>query len=236
MRSYVTLAQGLVCVLSPHPIHACVRGCLSVFFFLSFYLRPKFLFHLFLIPAMVPDENSMEDPLCNSVFGSMVSLDYVTPDTGYEPKDMELADTNELNLATSSEIYFQNALDDTASFPNVPDVDDDELAKLLAIVVDRTGQPVEVRSNNDQFSCSVRNVKSAQNQFPFVAQSKRMIDRTEGLVEERIAEERESSNAQIRTLLNEQRKTIIAEYCEKVLHHESLAAQAEQDRRILQEE
>ena len=29
---------------------------------------------------------------------------------------------------------------------------------------------------------------------------------------------------------------IIAENCEKVLHHESLAAQAEQDRRILQEE
>ena len=36
--------------------------------------------------------------------------------------------------------------------------------------------------------------------------------------------------------MNEQRTTIIAEYCEKVLHHESLAAQAEQDRRILQEE
>ena len=51
-----------------------------------------------------------------------------------------------------------------------------------------------------------------------------------------IAEERESSSAQIRTLLNEQRKTIIAEYCEKVSHHELLAAQAEQDRRILQEE
>ena len=40
---------------------------------------------------------------------------------------------------------------------------------------------------------------------------------------------------QIRTLLNEQR-TIIAEYGEKVLHHEFFAAQAEQDRRILQEE
>ena len=30
---------------------------------------------------MVPDENSMNDPLCNSAIGSMVSLDYVTPDT-----------------------------------------------------------------------------------------------------------------------------------------------------------
>ena len=60
--------------------------CLSLYFFLQSY------FHLFLIPA-VPDENSMEDPLCNSSFGSMVTLDYVTPDTGYEPKDHFLTET-----------------------------------------------------------------------------------------------------------------------------------------------
>ena len=53
-----------------------------VFFLLSFYLLFKSFFHLFLNSAMVPDENSMEDPLCNSAIGSMVSLDYVTPDTG----------------------------------------------------------------------------------------------------------------------------------------------------------
>ena len=177
----------------------------------------------------------MEDPLCNSSFGSMVSLDYVTPDTGYEPKDMELADTNERNLATSSDIYFQNALEDTASFPNIPGVDDDELAEFLAVVVDRTGQPVEVRSNSDHFSCDIRNEKSAQSQFP--CHSTQKNDQSNwGFVEERIVEERESSNAQIRTLLSEQLKTIIAEYCEKVSHHELLAAQAEQDRRILQEE
>ena len=178
----------------------------------------------------------MEDPLCNSSFGSMVTLDYVTPDTGYEPKDMELADINERNLTTSSDVYFQNTLEDTASFSNVPDVDDDELAEYLSVVVDRTGQPVEVRSNSDQFSCDIRNLKSAQSQFPLVTQPKRMISQTEGSVEERIAEERESSNAQIRTMLDEQRRTIIAEYGEKVLHHELLAAQAEQNRRILREE
>ena len=167
------------CHFHLHSIHACALGCfLSVVFFLSFYLLPK-SFHLFLIPAMVPDENSMEDLLCNSSFGSMVSLDYVTPDTGYEPKDMELADTNELNLATSSDIYFQDILEDTASFPN-PDIDDDELAKLLAVVVDRTGQPVEVRSNSDQFSCDIRNEKSAQSQFLLVTQPKRMINQTGG--------------------------------------------------------
>ena len=185
---------------------------------------------------MKRDENSMEDPLCNSSFGSMVSLDYVTPDTGDEPKDMELADTNERNLATSSDIYFQNTLDDTASFTNVPDVDDDELAEFLAVVADGTGQPVEVRSNSDQFSCDIRNVKSAQSQFPLVTQPKRMISQTGGSVEERIAEERESSNAQIRTMLDEQRRTIIAEYGGEVLHHELLAAQAEEERRIVREE
>ena len=163
----------------------------------------------------------------------MVTLDYVTPLTGYEPKEMELTDADELNLATTSDIYFHNALDDTASFPNVPDADDNELADFLAVVVDRTGQPVEVRSNNDQFSCDIRNLKSAQSQFPLVTQPKRMISQTGRSVEERIAEERESSNAQIRTMLDEQRRTIIAECSEKVLHHELLAAQTEQDRKIL---
>ena len=189
--------------------------------------------------TLVPDEISMEDPLCDSSLGSMVSLDYVTPDTGYEPKDMELADINERNLATSSDIYFQNTLDDTASFPNVPDVDDNELAEFLASVVDRTGQPVEVRSNNDQFSCDIRNLKSAQSQFPLVTQPKRMINPTGGsggLLKKGSLRSVESSNAQIRTMLDEQRRTIFAEYSEKVLHHELLAAQAEQDRKILQEE
>ena len=187
--------------------------------------------------TLVPDEISMEDPLCDSSFGSVVTSDYVTPDTGYEPnQDMDLTDADELNLMTSGDIYFQNTLDDLASFPNDPDVDDNQLAEFLAVVVDRTLQPVEVRSNNDQFSCDIRNVKSPQSQFPLVTQPKRMISQTGGSVQERIAEERESSNAQIRTMLDEQRRTIIAEYGEKVLHHELLTAQAEQDCKILQEE
>ena len=47
-------------------------------------------------------------------------------------------------------------------------------------------------------------------------------------------DERNSSNAQIRTLLEEQRQTIIAEYREKVSHHELHAAHAEEERRLLQ--
>ena len=186
------------------------------------------------IPA--PDEISMEDLLCDSSLGSMVTLDYVTPLTGYEPKkDLNLVNTEELDLAVTSDVYWQHTLDDDASL-NVPDVDDNELSEFLAVVVDRTGKPVVVRSNNDQFSCDIRNLKSAQSQFPLVTQPKGMINQTGGSVEERIAEERESSDAQIRTMLDEQRRTIIAEYGEKVLHHEFLAAQAEQNRRILQEE
>ena len=132
---------------------------------------------------------------------------------------MEFAGTTELNNAASSDIYFQDSLDYTAPLSD-PYIDDDELGKLLEIVVDRTGQPVLERSDSDLFPCSIRNVKSAQNQFLVITQAKRMVDRTGELVEERIAEERESSSAQIRTLLNEQRKMIIAEYCEKVSHHE----------------
>ena len=75
-----------------------------------------------------------------------------------------------------------------------------------------------------------------QNQFPAITQAERMVDRTGKLVEEMIAVERESSSAQIRTLCNEQRKTIVAECCEKVSHYELLAAQAEQERKILQGE
>ena len=87
------------------------------------------------------------------------------------------------------------------------------------------------------FGFSVRNVYSAQNQFPVITQTERMVDRTGKPVEEitGIAEERESSSAQIRTFI-EQRRTIIAECCEKVSHHEFQAARAEQECKILQEE
>ena len=140
----------------------------------------------------------MSNPLCYSSMGSVVTSDYVTPLTGYEPKkDLNLTNAEELDLATTSDIYFQHTLDDTASFSNDPDIDDNQLAEFLAVVVDRTGKPVEMRSNNDQFSCDIRNLKSAQSQFPLVTQPE-MICQTGGSVQARIAEERESSQAQIR--------------------------------------
>ena len=56
----------------------------------------------------------------------------------------------------------------------------------------------------------------------------RMVDRSGQ------PDDRNSSNAQIRTLLKEQRQTIITEYREKVSHHELQAAHAEKECRLLQ--
>ena len=181
------------------------------------------------------NERSRSNPLCDFRLGTVATSDHETPLTGYEPKkDLNLVNTEELDLAATSDVYWQHTLDDDASL-NDPNVDDNQLAKYLAVVVDSTGKPVEMRSNNDHFSCDTRNLKSAQNQFPVVAQPE-MICRTGGSVQARIAEERENAHAQIRTMLDEQRRTIIAECNEKVLHHELLAAHAEQDRKVLQEE
>ena len=199
--------------------------------------------------------------LCNSANGTFVTLDDCLPDTGCEPNVMEFTDvmeftgTAEVNNAASSDINFQDSPPSRSSDLYIAD---DEFGKLLAevhrdcadyrraegvnvsqssvsVMADRMGELVE-RRDSDHFPCSVRNVKSAQNQFLVITQAKRMVDRTGEPVEERIVEERESSNAQTRTMLDEQRGTIIAECSEKVLHHEFLAAQAEQDRRVLQEE
>ena len=172
---------------------------------------------------------------------------------------MELNDTEFNDSLPSNFTNFQDSLDYTAPSSDHY-MDDDTLGKLLvevhrdyadyrcpegvsvspssmSVMVDRTGEPVE-RSDIDHFGFSVRNVYSAQNQFPAITQAERMVDRTGKPVEEmiEIAEERESSSAQIRTLFNEQRRTIIAECCEKVSHHELQAARAEQERRILQGE
>ena len=54
---------------------------------------------------MVPDENSMEDPLCNSSFGSTVSLDYVTPDTVPVPREGPLEEDEASSLTAWAQGY-----------------------------------------------------------------------------------------------------------------------------------
>ena len=72
------------------------------------------------------------------------------------------------------------------------------------------------------------NVFSAHRNFSEDIQTEKMVDRSGQ------PDERNSSKAQIRTLLEEQRQTNIAEYREKVGHHELHAANAEEECRLLQ--
>ena len=98
-------------------------------------------------------------------------------------------------------------------------------------VVDRTGKPVGERNVDQSIGFGVtRNTYSAHSKFSENTQAEKVVDRTGKPVGEN------SSHAQIRTLLDEQRQMIIAEYCEKIGQHELQVAHAEEERRILREE
>ena len=101
----------------------------------------------------------------------------------------------------------------------------------LSVVFDGTGKLVGERNVDQSIGFGVtRNTYSAHSKFSENTQAEKMVDRTGKPVGE------SSSNAQIRTLLDEQRQMIIAEYCEKIGHHELQAARAEEERRILHEQ
>ena len=90
---------------------------------------------------------------------------------------------------------------------------------------DRAGKCAGERNVDQSLVLGVRNPFSAHSKFSENTQAEKVVDRTGK------PDERDSSNAQIRTLLEEQRQMIIAEYREKVGHHE---LHAEEERRILQ--
>ena len=173
--------------------------------------------------------------------GSNDAYDVHTSLTGYEPNFVTFG---ELNDSSGSFSYITPSSD--------LDIDDATLGKLLdeahrehadyrnpegvsvsqsslTVVFDRTGKPVGERNVDQSIGFGVRNTYSAHNQFPAITQAEKVVDRTGKLVGN-------SSNAQIRTLLDEQRQMIVTEYCEKIGHHELQAARAEEECRILQEE
>ena len=79
-----------------------------------------------------------------------------------------------------------------------------------SVMFDGSGQPDGERMVDQSGKSGVTfNVISAHSKFSEDDQSEKMVDRSGKL------DERNSSNAQIRTLLEEQRQTIIAEYLEK---------------------
>ena len=98
-----------------------------------------------------------------------------------------------------------------------------------SVVFDGSGKPDGERKVDQSVNFGVtRNTYSVHSKFSGNARTEKMVDGSGKF------DERNSSNAQIRTLLEEQRQTIIAEYREKVSHHELQAAHAEEERRLLQ--
>ena len=151
----------------------------------------------------------------NELVNSQGSFSYVTPSSDLDTDDATLG-----KLLTEAHREFVHYRSPEGVFVS---------QSSLSVMVDRTGKPVG-KSNIDQFSFGVRNAYSAHNQFPAITQAEKKVDRTGKPLGE------SSSSAQIRTLFDEQREMIIAEYCEKIGHHELQAAQAEEERQILQEE
>ena len=149
----------------------------------------------------------------NELRNSQGSFSYVTPSS-----DLDIDDTTLGKLLTEAHRGQADYCD-----PEGVSVSQSS----LSVVFDRTGKPVGERNVDQSIGFGVtRNTYSAHSKFSENTQAEKMVDRTGKLVGE------SSSNAQIRTLLDEQRQMI-----EKIGHHELQAARAEEhERRILQEE
>ena len=103
------------------------------------------------------------------------------------------------------------------------------VSQSSSVVFDGSGQPDGERNVDQSVNFGVtRNTYSAHSKFSENTQAEKAVDRPGK------PDERDSSYAQIRTLLEEQRQMIIAECREKIGHHERQAAHAEEERRLLQ--
>ena len=101
---------------------------------------------------------------------------------------------------------------------------------LSSVVFDGSRKPDGERNFDQSVGFGVtRNTYSAHSKFSENTQAEKVVERSGK------PEKRNSSNAQIRTSLDEQRHMIFAEFCEKIGHYELQAARAEEERRNLQE-
>ena len=153
----------------------------------------------------------------NELGNSQGSFSYITPSS-----DLDIDDT------TLGKLLIE-AHREHADYRNPEGVSVSQSS--LFVVFDRTGKPVGERNVDQSIGFGVtRNTHSAHSKLSGNTQAEKVVDRTGKPVLEN------SSNAQIRTLLDEQRQIVIAEYCEKIGHDELQAARAEEERQILQEE
>ena len=214
---------------------------LSTFYYFLFFLSVTvFLFHLELFLELHYTK-SMANLRCSAAEESEDNLNSFTSLTGYEP-----------NLLTFGELNYSSVPFSFMIPSTDQDVDDVTLGEMLtaahreqvdycvpggmsvsqsssSVMFDGSGQPDGERMVDQSGKSGVTfNVISAHSNFSEDIQTEKMVDRSGQ------PDERNSSKAQIRTLLEEQRQTIIAEYREKVSHHEFQAAHAEEERRLLQ--
>ena len=105
------------------------------------------------------------------------------------------------------------------------------VSQSSSVRFDGSGQLDGERNVDQSFNFGViRNTYSPHSKFSENTRAEKMVDGSGK------PDERDSSSAQIRTLLEEQKQMIIAEYCDKIGHHVLQAAHADEERRLLQEE
>ena len=226
-----------------HPWSSSWRTLFDSLLLFYFYLFLVFSFY-FLNSELYPelDNPIVMESLCYSANKeSEDAYDVSTSLTGYEPNFVTFGELNDSSVPFSFMIPSSDQ-----------DMDDVTLGKLLTeahrgqadycepegmsvslsssfVVFDGSGQPDGERNVDQLVNFGVtRNTHSAHSKFSENTRTEKIVDGSGKLVGEN------SPNAQIRTLLEEQRQMIIAEYCEKIGHHELQAAHAEEERRLLQ--
>ena len=172
---------------------------------------------------------------CSAAEESKDTLNVFTSLTGYEPNLLTFGELNDSSVPFSFMIPSTDQDVDDVTLGEMRQVDHCEPEGMSVsqsssfVRFDGSRQPDGERMVDQSVNFGVTfYVISAHSNFSEDIQIERMVDRSGK------PEERNSSNAQIRTLLEEQGQTIIAEYREKVGHHELHAAHAEEERRLLQ--
>ena len=231
----------IICHPRSYPRAHLFDSPLPFYFYLFFLVFSFNLLHSELYPEL--DNPIVMESLCYSANkGSEDAYDVSTSLSGYEPNFVTFGELNDSSVPFSFMIPSSDQ-----------DMDDVTLGKLLteahrgqadccepegmsvsqssSVVFDGSGKPDGERNVDQSVNFDVtRNTHSAHSKFSENTRTEKIVDGSG------IPDERDSSSAQIRTLLEEQRQMIIAEYREKVGPHELQAAHAEEERRLQQEQ
>ena len=200
-----------------HSIHGHQHGAFFLIRFLPFYFHlfllsvPVFLFHLELFLEL-HYTIVMANLRCSAAEESEDTLNSFTSLTGYEPNLLTFGELND------SSVPFSFMIPSTDQ-----DVDDLTLGKMLTEAY---------RGQVDY--CVPGGMSVSQSSSSVMFDGSGQFDGEGMSIDQGNLMSVTARNAQIRTLLEEQRKTIFAEFVEKVGHHELHAAHAEEERRLLQ--